>query len=115
LNEAGIAARPLDKELDMITGAQCHAARALVEITVSKLARRSGVDRHAVEAFEQKRGKPDAAAVAKLKQTLEALGTVFIEENGGGVGVRLRHTRSETKQISRMEDEGGLPSGHTAP
>lgn len=99
----------------MITGAQCHAARALVEITVSKLAKRSAVDRHLIEAFELKRGKPDAATVAKLKRTLEALGALFIEENGGGVGVRLKHNRSETKQMARMEDEGGIVASDTVP
>lgn len=99
----------------MITGPQCSAARALVEITVSKLARRSGVDRHAIEAFEQKRGKPDAASVAKLKQALEELGTTFINENGGGVGVRLKHNRSDTKQITRMEDEGGITASDRVP
>lgn len=99
----------------MITGAQCQAARALVEITVSKLAKRSGVDRHAIESFEQKRGKPDAESVAKLTQALEGLGAVFIEENGSGVGVRLKYGRSEAKQITRMEDEGGIIASDKVP
>lgn len=101
----------------MITGSQCQAARALVEITVSKLAKRSGVDRNAIDAFEQKRGKPDPESISKLKLTLEDLGATFIgeQDNLGGIGVRLKHSKSDTKQITRMEDEGGIIASDKVP
>lgn len=100
----------------MITGSQCQAARALVEVITSKLAKRSGVDQDKIEAFEQKRGSLDAQSVAKLKDALEDLGAVFINENAdGGAGVRLKHSESETKQITRMEDEGGIIASDKVP
>lgn len=100
----------------MITGSQCQAARALVEITISKLAKRSGVDQNQIEAFEQKRGSPDALSVDKLQEVLEDLGAVFIsEDDNGGVGARLKHNKSETRQITRMEDEGGIIASDKVP
>jgi len=99
----------------MITGAQCRAARALVEITIGKLANRSGIDRRAIEKFEQKLDEPTQEEVRTLRESLEDLGAVFIDENGGGAGVRLKFTRSDTKQISRMVNEGGMPGMDTVP
>ncbi|NYT36065.1 XRE family transcriptional regulator [Allopusillimonas soli] len=99
----------------MITGAQCCAARALVEVTIAKLARRSGVDARTIESFEQKADEPDSGTIQLLQSTLEDLGAVFIPENGGGAGVRLRFSRSETKQIGRLENEGGMPGSNTVP
>ncbi|HUH86851.1 MAG TPA: helix-turn-helix transcriptional regulator [Pusillimonas sp.] len=99
----------------MITGAQCRAARALVEITIGKLASRSGIDRRAIEKFEQKLDEPTQEEVRTLRESLEDLGAVFIDENGGGAGVRLKFTRSDTKQISRMVNEGGMPGMDTVP
>ncbi|WP_324288188.1 hypothetical protein [Hoeflea algicola] len=37
----------------MITGPQCRAGRALVEVSRAKLARRSGVDEAVIENFER--------------------------------------------------------------
>lgn len=99
----------------MITGAQCRAARALVEITIGKLADRSGIDRRVIERFEQKLNAPTPQDILTLRESLEDLGAVFIDENGGGAGVRLKFTRSDTKQISRMVNEGGMPGLDTVP
>lgn len=99
----------------MITGPQCGAARILVEITVGRLASRSGIDRRVIEKFEQKLDLPEQEVVRTLKKTLEDLGAVFIDENGGGAGVRLKFTRSDAKQISRMEYEGGMPGSNAVP
>ena len=99
----------------MITGPQCWAARVLVEITVGRLASRSGIDRRIIEKFEQKLDEPEAQVIRKLQETLEDLGAVIIDENGGGAGVRLKFTRLDSKQISRMENEGGMPGSNTVP
>jgi len=99
----------------MITGPQCGAARVLVEITVGRLASRSGVDRRIIEKFEQKLDEPSPEIIKTLKKTLEDLGAVFIQENGGGAGVRLKFTRTDAKQISRMENEGGNWASNTVP
>lgn len=40
--------------------------------------------------FERGRRQPHARTVAAIRSALEAAGVEFIEENGGGPGVRLR-------------------------
>ncbi|WP_176038479.1 XRE family transcriptional regulator [Brucella tritici] len=99
----------------MITGPQCRAGRALVEITRAKLSRRSGVDDDAIEKFERKLQHLDPGMVEALQSALEALGAVFINENGGGIGVRLKFTESEARRIARLEGEGGLVASNRVP
>jgi hypothetical protein len=99
----------------MITGPQCRAARALVEVTRGKLSIRSGMDEALIEAFERKLHQPEADAIGALKTALELLGAVFIEENGGGIGVRLKFTQSEARRIARLESEGGIVASDRVP
>ncbi|WP_146165038.1 helix-turn-helix domain-containing protein [Mycoplana dimorpha] len=68
----------------MITGPQCRAARALVEVTRSKLALRSGIDESVIEGFERIIDEPAPDVIATLEKVLQELGAIFIEENGGG-------------------------------
>lgn len=92
----------------MITGSLCKAARALVGVSRYKLAANSGVDTRTVELFERGISAPDDRAVAALQSALEALGAVFIPEEGSnGAGVRLKFNRSITKRIGTLENEGG--------
>lgn len=91
----------------MITGAQCHAARALVEISRRRLAERSGIDETVIEHFERKMNIPGDQTVAALKAALEEIGAVFIADNGGGAGVRLKFNESQTKRLAVWEGEGG--------
>ncbi|MEP9398667.1 XRE family transcriptional regulator [Mesorhizobium sp. KR2-14] len=99
----------------MITGSQCRAGRALVEITRAKLASRSGVHEAVIEKFERKLQEPEPDEISALKSALETLGAVFLEENGGGIGVRLRFTESEAKRIARLEGEGGIVASNRVP
>jgi len=92
----------------MMTGSQCRAARALTELTRERLASLSGVESGVIEAFERKIETPDADTVATLQATLERTGAVFIPENGGGIGVRLKFNRSEVRRLSTLEGEGGI-------
>jgi hypothetical protein len=95
-------------DFTMITGAQCRAARALVEWSRDKLASNSGVDALVIEEFERKIDIPGEAIRAKLQAALEHAGAAFIAENGGGVGVRLKFNRSEVRRIAVLENEGGI-------
>jgi hypothetical protein len=98
-----------DKETEpMITGPQCRAARALVEWTRDALARSAGVDCGVIEEFERQITVPGSDDRRKLRSALENAGAVFIAENGGGVGVRLKFNRSEVKRIAVLESEGGI-------
>jgi transcriptional regulator with XRE-family HTH domain len=73
-----------------ITGAQCRAARALIGVKREDLAVRSGVPMRTLSRFEDGEGATRKTALAAIRTALEACGVVFIAENGGGAGVRLR-------------------------
>jgi hypothetical protein len=91
-----------------ITGPQCCAARALVEWTIDEVAQRSGVAAEVIIAFEQKVRDPGMEAKRQLLAALESGGAVFIWENGGGVGVRLKYARRDVRAVNKWESEGGL-------
>lgn len=99
----------------MISGPQCTAARALVEISRAKLSRRSGVSVPIIEKFERKAGRPTDDEVGAIVRALEELGAVFIAENGGGVGVRLKFANADARQIARLEGEGGIVASDRVP
>lgn len=92
----------------MITGPQCRAARALVELTRERLALMAKIDSSIIEMFERKLGTPGEDDLLALQSALEAAGAVFIPEDTGGIGVRLKFNRSETKRIAILEGEGGI-------
>jgi hypothetical protein len=99
----------------MITGAQCRAARALVEWSRDKLAAGSKIDSLIIEEFERRINIPDDDIRLTLQAALEEAGAAFIAENGGGVGVRLKLNRSEVKRISILENEGGIVGTDSVP
>ena len=70
----------------------CRAARALVGYEQKDLAGSSGVSKSTIGAFEI---KDEGARLARanneaLIEAFERAGIEFIDENGGGPGVRLR-------------------------
>ncbi|MFL5125557.1 MAG: helix-turn-helix domain-containing protein [Microvirga sp.] len=73
-----------------VTSAQIRAARALVNWTVRELADRSGVHRNTVTNFESGKTAGDRHKLEAMRKALQAAGVEFIDENGGGPGVRLR-------------------------
>jgi transcriptional regulator with XRE-family HTH domain len=93
-----------------ITGPQCRAARALVEWPREQIAKLSGVSVPAIAAFEREGRDPGAAEKQRLEHALTEGGAVFIAENGGGVGVRLKFNRRDVRAINKWEGEGG-PAG----
>lgn len=92
----------------IITGPQVRAARALIEWPRDKVAQRAGISLDALKAFERGKIDPGEEARRALQAALEQGGAVFIDENGDeGRGVRLKWTRKDTKQLNRLENEGG--------
>jgi ribosome-binding protein aMBF1 (putative translation factor) len=73
-----------------MTPAQCRAARALVEFSQTELAAKARVGESTVRNFEASRSVPVTNNLEAIQRVLEAAGVEFIEENGGGAGVRLR-------------------------
>jgi transcriptional regulator with XRE-family HTH domain len=74
----------------MITSAQCRAARGLIGWSQQDLAKSAGVGTVAVHQLESGRSQPRRATLDVVRRALEAAGVQFIDENGGGAGVRLR-------------------------
>ncbi len=99
----------------MITGSQCRAARALVEISRPTLSRKSGVDARVIERFENIAGRPKMYELEEIRNALEELGAVFIPENGSGYGVRLKFSNVDAAQIARLECEGGIVANDRVP
>jgi transcriptional regulator with XRE-family HTH domain len=74
----------------MITSAQCRAARGLVGWSQQELAKNAGVGTVAIHQLESGTSQPRRATLDVVRRALEAAGVEFIDENGGGAGVRLR-------------------------
>ena len=77
----------------MITSAQCRAARGLLDWTQQDLAERAGVGIVTVRQVEAGVSEPRRATLEVIRRALEGAGVEFIDENGGGTGVRLRQRR----------------------
>ncbi len=80
----------------MITTRQIKAARALLGWSQSDLAKRSGVSEPTLARLEAIDGELGGreSTVQKIRTTIESAGLEFIDENGGGLGVRLRRRKS---------------------
>ena len=70
--------------------AQVRMARAALNWSLADLAKASGVHRNTISNFETGRYGGSRAALDSIRSALESAGVEFIEENGGGAGVRLR-------------------------
>jgi transcriptional regulator with XRE-family HTH domain len=81
-----------------ITAEQLRAARGLLGWSQSELAARAGLSLPTVRRVESETGpRVSDEARARLKKALESAGVSFIDENGGGLGVRLRERRTTRK------------------
>ncbi len=76
-----------------ITIPQLKAARALLEWTRETLSEHSGVPLRTLVRLENGQTTPRHATYDAVVSALEAAGVEFIEENGGGPGVRLKKLR----------------------
>jgi transcriptional regulator with XRE-family HTH domain len=65
-------------------------ARAALNWTVRDLAEASGFHRNTITNIEVGHYAGDPETLAKIEGTLRNAGVDFIDENGGGPGVRLR-------------------------
>ena len=83
-----------------ISSDQMRAARALVRWSALDLAKASKVGVATIRRVEVVEGEIPVtlANEAALRRALESAGVEFIDENGGGLGVRLRKRTDETKK-----------------
>jgi transcriptional regulator with XRE-family HTH domain len=69
-------------------------ARGYLRWSAKELADRAGVAESTIKRMEQDEGFPIArgANIEAVYRTLAEAGIIFLPENGGGVGIRLRKT-----------------------
>ena len=82
-----------------LTSGQIRAARALIRWRAADLAKESSVGVATIRRAELAEG-PTALTAANdqaIRRTLEAAGIEFIDENGGGPGVRLRKSPKQKR------------------
>jgi transcriptional regulator with XRE-family HTH domain len=73
-----------------VTSAQVRMARAALNWSVRDLAAATGLHRNTITNIEVGRYAGDAATLAVIRDVLSRAGVEFIDENGGGPGVRFR-------------------------
>jgi hypothetical protein len=83
----------------MLTSAQIRAARALLRWSAEDLARESAVGVTTIRRAELTEHKTSMTTANDLavRRALEGAGVEFIDENGGGPGVRLRKRQRSKK------------------
>ena len=81
----------------MIAPEQCRAARALLDWNQGDLAEKAGVGIVTVRQLEAGTHEPRRATLDVIKRALEAAGVEFLDENGGGPGVRLRKRQQKRR------------------
>ena len=76
----------------MPTTRQIKAARALLGWSQADLAKESGVSEPTIARLESLDGELGGREMTaeKIREALESAGIEFIDENGGGPGVRLK-------------------------
>ena len=74
----------------MVTPAQCRAARGLLDWSQQDLASQAGVGIVTVRQLEAGVNEPRRSTLEVVRQAFERAGVEFIDQNGGGYGVRLK-------------------------
>jgi hypothetical protein len=82
----------VNKALKQLTSAQMRAARGLIRWSAEDLARETALSVTTIRRAELTEGETSMTVANDLavRRALESAGVEFIDENGGGPGVRLR-------------------------
>ena len=76
---------------------QLKMARTALGLTVRQAAELAGCSHETIVGIESDRGSIKQSTMDKVRAALEKAGVEFIEENGGGPGVRLRKSKRKPK------------------
>jgi transcriptional regulator with XRE-family HTH domain len=81
----------------LLTTRLVKAARALLGWSQADLAAKSGISEPTIARLESVEGDLGGrqGTAEKIRKALEGAGVEFIDENGGGPGVRLRKRQSK--------------------
>ena len=95
----------------MLTGEQLRAARAMLKVEQGELSELSGVSVETIKRLERMDGllAANTKTLDALRRALEADGVIFIPENGGLAGTRLR--REPPANIRTRIARGRRPTG----
>jgi transcriptional regulator with XRE-family HTH domain len=87
-------------KLKSLTSAQIRAARALLRWSAAELAREAALGLATIRRAELSDVETSMTAANDLavRRALEAAGVEFIDEDGGGPGVRLRNRQSKSSR-----------------
>ncbi len=80
---------------NLLTSEQLRAARAILRLEQKGLSKTSTVSLATIKRLEAIPGELNAnrPTINALQRALESAGVEFIDENGGGAGVRLRNPK----------------------
>lgn len=101
-----------------ISGRVIAAARALAGIGQADFAAAAGLSVEALLGIEAGGSARVSSRqdIEALQRGLEHFGVIVIAESDGmGAGVRLKFTRQDARQVTRMEGEGGIIGADDAP
>jgi ribosome-binding protein aMBF1 (putative translation factor) len=93
MGQCGVKRRlHVEMKTKALTSSQIRAARAVLRWSADDLARESALGRNTIRRAELAEEKTSLTVANDLsvRRALEAAGIEFIDENGGGPGVRLR-------------------------
>jgi transcriptional regulator with XRE-family HTH domain len=82
----------------MVTPEQSRAARGLLGWNQQDLAAKAGIGVVTVHQLEAGTSQPRRATLEVIRRAFETAGVEFIDENGGGPGVRLRRRQRRNLQ-----------------
>lgn len=101
-----------------VTGRLVAAARTLAGVPLADFANAAGLSPLELQHIEASGSAflTDAGQQAAVGTALDYFGLVIIDEGDGmGAGVRLKFSRTDVRQITRMESEGGPVGADDAP
>ena len=87
-------------EKHVLSSAQIRAARALLRWSAADLAKASSLGANTIRRAEVAEDGTSLTAANELavRRALETAGVEFIDENGGGPGVRLKKKKRQTRK-----------------
>jgi hypothetical protein len=90
---------PIKSTLSKLTSAQIRAGRALIRWSAANLAREARLGLATIRRAELADGHTSMTVANEIavRRALEAAGVEFIDENGGGPGVRLRERQQKKR------------------
>jgi transcriptional regulator with XRE-family HTH domain len=93
------ASKEVNMQFKPLTSAQLRAARSLIRWSAEDLARETALSVATIRRAELSDGETSMTAANDLavRRALENGGVEFIDENGGGPGVRLRERQRPKK------------------